>query len=114
MAKKVKKVAFLTAGGLAPCLSSSIGFLIDEYTKKAPEVELIGYLDGYMGLLKGESVKVTDDVLGGGGLDGAFGSVVEEGGACRGVAVHRGRSSHDDVQLLGGCSHDFANVVDHT
>jgi pyrophosphate--fructose-6-phosphate 1-phosphotransferase len=62
MAKKVKKVAFLTAGGLAPCLSSSIGFLINEYTKKAPEVELIGYVDGYMGLLKGESVKVTDEV----------------------------------------------------
>ena len=62
MAKKVKKVAFLTAGGLAPCLSSSIGFLIDEYTKKAPDVELIGYLDGYMGLLKGESIKVTDEV----------------------------------------------------
>ena len=62
MAKQVKKVAFLTAGGLAPCLSSSIGFLIDEYTKKAPEVELIGYLDGYMGLLKGQSVKVTDEV----------------------------------------------------
>ena len=31
MAKEVKKVAFLTAGGLAPCLSSSIGYLIDEY-----------------------------------------------------------------------------------
>ena len=62
MAKKVKKVAFLTAGGLAPCLSSSIGFLIDEYTKKAPDVELIGYLDGYMGLLKGESIAVTPDV----------------------------------------------------
>ena len=56
MAKKVKKVAFLTAGGLAPCLSSSIGFLIDEYTRKAPDVKLIGYLDGYMGLLKGNSV----------------------------------------------------------
>ncbi len=62
MEKKVKRVAFLTAGGLAPCLSSSIGFLIDEYTKKAPEVELIGYLDGYMGLLKGNSIKVTDEV----------------------------------------------------
>ena len=62
MAKKVKKVAFLTAGGLAPCLSSSIGFLIAEYTRKAPEVEIIGYLDGYMGLLKGQSVKVTDEV----------------------------------------------------
>lgn len=62
MEKTVKKVAFLTAGGLAPCLSSSIGFLINEYTKKAPEVEMIGYLDGYMGLLKGNSIKVTDEV----------------------------------------------------
>ena len=60
--KEVKKVAFLTAGGLAPCLSSSIGFLIDEYTKKAPNVEMIGYVNGYMGLLKGESIPVTDEV----------------------------------------------------
>ncbi len=60
--KKVKKVAFLTAGGLAPCLSSSIGFLIDEYNKKSPEVEMIGYVNGYMGLLKGDSIKVTDEV----------------------------------------------------
>ncbi len=62
MAKDVKKVAFLTAGGLAPCLSSSIGYLIDEYTKKAPGVEMIGYVNGYMGLLKGESIPVTDEV----------------------------------------------------
>ena len=62
MAKEVKKVAFLTAGGLAPCLSSSIGFLIDEYTKKAPDVALIGYVNGYMGLLKGEYIEVTDEV----------------------------------------------------
>ncbi len=62
MAKEVKKVAFLTAGGLAPCLSSSIGFLIDEYTKKAPKVEMIGYINGYMGLLKGDSIPVTDEV----------------------------------------------------
>ena len=60
--KEVKKVAFLTAGGLAPCLSSSIGFMIDEYTRRAPEVEMIGYVNGYMGLLKGESIKVTDTV----------------------------------------------------
>jgi len=58
----VKKVAFLTAGGLAPCLSSSIGFLIDEYTKKSPETEMIGYVNGYMGLLKGESIPVTPEV----------------------------------------------------
>ena len=58
----VKKVAFLTAGGLAPCLSSSIGFLIDAYTKTEPDVEMIGYINGYMGLLKGESIPVTPDV----------------------------------------------------
>ena len=62
MAKEVKKVAFLTAGGLAPCLSSSIGFLIDEYNKKSPKTEMIGYINGYMGLLKGDSIPVTDAV----------------------------------------------------
>ena len=62
MSKKIKKVAFLTAGGLAPCLSSSIGFLINEYSKKAPDVEMIGYINGYMGLLKGESIPVTPAV----------------------------------------------------
>ena len=60
--KEVKKVAFLTAGGLAPCLSSSIGYLIAEYTKRAPSVEMIGYVNGYMGLLKGVSIPVTDEV----------------------------------------------------
>ncbi len=60
--KEVKKVAFLTAGGLAPCLSSSIGFLIDEYNRKAPQVEMIGYINGYMGLLKGDSIPVTPEV----------------------------------------------------
>ncbi|MBO7483377.1 MAG: pyrophosphate--fructose-6-phosphate 1-phosphotransferase [Kiritimatiellae bacterium] len=62
MAKEVKKVAFLTAGGLAPCLSSSIGFLINEYNRVAPGVEMIGYVNGYMGLLKGDSIPVTDAV----------------------------------------------------
>ena len=62
MAKEVKKVAFLTAGGLAPCLSSSIGFLIDEYNKKSPKTEMIGYINGYMGLLKGDSIPVTETV----------------------------------------------------
>ena len=62
MAKEVKKVAFLTAGGLAPCLSSSIGFLIDEYNRRNPAIEMIGYVNGYMGLLKGESIPVTDEV----------------------------------------------------
>ena len=39
----IKKVALLTAGGLAPCLSSAVGALIEEYSKVAPEVEIIAY-----------------------------------------------------------------------
>jgi len=54
-----KKVALLTAGGLAPCLSASIGGLIQQYSKIAPEIELICYRSGYKGLLLGDSLKVT-------------------------------------------------------
>jgi hypothetical protein len=32
-----KKVAMLTAGGLAPCLSSAVGGLIERYTDVAPK-----------------------------------------------------------------------------
>lgn len=60
--KPINKVAFLTAGGLAPCLSSSIGYFIDEYTKLDPSIEMIGYINGYKGLLLGDSIKVTDEV----------------------------------------------------
>ena len=62
MSKQVKKVGVLTAGGLAPCLSSAIGYLVDEYSKVAPDVEIIGYINGYMGLLKGQSIPVTPEV----------------------------------------------------
>lgn len=62
MSKHVKKVGVLTAGGLAPCLSSAIGYLIDEYSRVAPDIEIIGYINGYMGLLKGQSIKVTPEV----------------------------------------------------
>ena len=56
------KVAFLTAGGIAPCLSSSIGALIGEYNKLAPNIEMIGYLNGYRGLLLGNSIKFPNSV----------------------------------------------------
>ena len=59
MSKNIKKVGILTAGGLAPCLSASIGYLIENYTRKAPQVEIICYVNGYMGLLQGKSLKVT-------------------------------------------------------
>ena len=58
----VKKVGILSAGGLAPCLSSAIGGLIQRYTEIAPEVEIICYKNGYWGLLKGLSYAVTPEV----------------------------------------------------
>ncbi len=55
----VKKVAMLTAGGFAPCLSAAIGGLIERYTELAPEIEIIAYRYGYEGLLQGDSITVT-------------------------------------------------------
>ncbi len=57
-----KKVALLTAGGLAPCLSSAVGGLIERYTEIAPDIEIIAYRSGYKGLLLGDSFKVTPEV----------------------------------------------------
>ena len=54
------KIAFLTAGGIAPCLSSSIGALIEKYNEIALDAELIGYLNGYRGLLLGNSIEFPD------------------------------------------------------
>ena len=58
----VTTVAMLTAGGLAPCLSSAVGGLIERYTEIAPDVRIIAYLNGYAGLLTGKSVEVTEEV----------------------------------------------------
>ena len=58
----VTKVAMLTAGGLAPCLSSAVAGLIERYTEVAPDVRIIAYLNGYAGLLTGNSVEVTEEV----------------------------------------------------
>ena len=58
----IKKVAILTAGGLAPCLSSAIAALVERYTEVAPEVEIICYVSGYKGLLEGKHVVVTPEV----------------------------------------------------
>ncbi len=58
----VQTVALLTAGGLAPCLSSAVGGLIERYTEVAPDVRILAYRNGYAGLLTGDSVEVTDAV----------------------------------------------------
>ena len=56
------KIAFLTAGGIAPCLSASIGALMLEYNHKAPESDMLGYLHGYRGLLLGQSLEISTSV----------------------------------------------------
>ncbi|MBB4063535.1 pyrophosphate--fructose-6-phosphate 1-phosphotransferase [Gellertiella hungarica] len=60
MAKQ--KVAMLTAGGLAPCLSSAVGGLIERYSDVAPEIELVAYRSGYQGLLLGDRIEITKDM----------------------------------------------------
>ena len=69
----VTTVALLTAGGLAPCLSSAVGGLIERYTEVAPDVQIIAYRNGYAGLLTGDSVEVTDAVRAAAGRLHAFG-----------------------------------------
>lgn len=56
----VKRVALLTAGGFAPCLSAAVGGLIKRYTEVAPDAEIIAYQYGYHGLLTGNKIVVDD------------------------------------------------------
>ena len=56
------KVAILTSGGIAPCLSASVGKLIDLYFEKYPNVEIIGYLNGYKGLLLGNNISFPKSI----------------------------------------------------
>ena len=55
------KVAILTSGGLAPCLSAAIGGLIQRYNDLDPNIEIITYLNGYQGLLLGQSQVVSQE-----------------------------------------------------
>ena len=58
----VRRVALLTAGGFAPCLSSAVGGLISRYSEIAPEIEIIAYEHGYWGLLQGKKIVISDVV----------------------------------------------------
>jgi diphosphate-dependent phosphofructokinase len=69
----VRRVALLTAGGLAPCLSSAVGGLIERYTEIAPEIEILAYTNGYQGLLTGASIPVTPEIRAGAHLLHRFG-----------------------------------------
>ena len=73
---KPKKVALLTAGGLAPCLNSAIGSLIERYNEIDPSIEIICYRSGYKGLLLGDSYKVDAEMREKAGLLQKFGGSV--------------------------------------
>lgn len=68
-----KTVAMLTAGGLAPCLSSAVGGLIERYTEVAPDIRIVAYRNGYAGLLTGNWVEATPQVRADAGRLHAFG-----------------------------------------
>lgn len=68
-----KKVAILTAGGLAPCLNSALGSLIQRYTEIDPAIEIICYRSGYKGLLLGDSYLVTPKIRANAGIFQKFG-----------------------------------------
>ncbi len=57
-----KKVGLLTAGGLAPCLSSAVGGFIERYSEIFPDTEIIGFKSGYAGLLIKDFMTVTPEV----------------------------------------------------
>ena len=56
------KVAFLTSGGIAPCLTSSIGSLIKGYSGYSTNIDFIGYRYGYKGLLSGQSIELPSNI----------------------------------------------------
>lgn len=71
-----KRIGILTAGGMAPCLSSAIGCLLQEYTRLSPATEIICYRYGYAGLLRGDSFQVTQAMRDGAQRLLAFGGSV--------------------------------------
>ncbi|MEE9190391.1 MAG: pyrophosphate--fructose-6-phosphate 1-phosphotransferase [Candidatus Neomarinimicrobiota bacterium] len=67
------KIAFLTAGGLAPCLSASIGALIEAYEDVKVKNDYLGYLHGFRGLLLGNSIQFSNTVINNTNLFYAYG-----------------------------------------
>lgn len=67
------RVALLTAGGYAPCLSSAVGALIETYDATDPDIEIIAYKHGYHGLLTGNSITIGPDERAGAAVLHRFG-----------------------------------------
>lgn len=119
----VRRVALLTAGGFAPCLSSAVGGLIQRYTDIDPSIEIIAYQHGYHGLLTGNYVVVDEEARRKAGILHRFGGspignsrvkltnaknlvergLVKEGDDPLQVAAEQLRKDHVDVlHTIGG------------
>jgi diphosphate-dependent phosphofructokinase len=125
----VSKVALLTAGGFAPCLSAAIGGLIERYTQVAPDVEIMAYRYGYQGLLQGDSLTVTPAVRERAGLLHRYGGspignsrvkltnaddLVKRGLVAEGVdplQAAADRLASDDVEVLHTIGGDDTNTT---
>lgn len=60
-------VAMMTSGGLAPCLSSSVAYLIEFWASALKEGKISGlnirmYIDGYKGVLTGDSTVIPPEI----------------------------------------------------
>jgi pyrophosphate--fructose-6-phosphate 1-phosphotransferase len=58
-----KKVAILTAGGMAPCLSSAFAALTKELTNRSPDIKIVCYRDLYKGWLLRDSFGFTHGLV---------------------------------------------------
>src|SRR5258708_16874807 len=92
-----KKVAILTAGGLAPCLSAAVGQLILHYTAQCPDWDIICYRSGYKGLLLGDHLVVTPEVRAAAGVLRRYGGSV--------LGLSRDKHTHSYVPLKPGQTH---------
>ena len=66
MTLKDMNVAMMTSGGLAPCLSSSIAQLVKYWSQalrdgKIASLNFRFYIDGYKGVLTGDSFTLPED-----------------------------------------------------
>ena len=60
-------VAMMTSGGLAPCLSSSVAYLIEFWAAAQKSGKISGlnirmYIDGYKGVLTGDSTVLAPEI----------------------------------------------------
>jgi pyrophosphate--fructose-6-phosphate 1-phosphotransferase len=114
----VRRVALLTAGGFAPCLSSAVGGLIERYTELSPDVEIIAYQHGYHGLLTGTKVVIDADTRAKAGLLHRFGGspignsrVKLSNAAANPLQVAADQLKADGVDVLHTIGGDDTNIT---